>query len=78
MNKNACLFSLVKFEYFFQITMANLGNVADVLNSPSLTKQKLQVMLIKHQDFGDKQYHFIYLSSEAARIVILLNEEVLI
>ena len=58
--------------------MPNPANVADLLISPSLTKHKLQVMAKRSQSFSDNEYHFIYLASDAARLVLLLNEKVMI
>ena len=57
--------------------MANPANVAELLVSASLTKYKLQVMITRSQTFGVKRYYFIYLSSDAAKMVLLLNEKVL-
>ena len=58
--------------------MSNPADVASLLTSPSLTKHKLQVMDKRSQRFGDMEYHFIYLASDAARLVLLLNEKVMI
>ena len=58
--------------------MSNPANVAELLDSPSLTKHKMQVMDTRFQMFGEKKYYFIYLSSDAAKLLLLLNEKVLI
>ena len=55
-----------------------MADVANCLTSPSLTKHKLQVITKRSQPFGEIVYHFIYLASDAARIVLLLNEKVMI
>ena len=52
-----------------------MANVKE-LNSPSLKKQKFQVFKTKSQSFGDEDYHYIYLSSENAKILLLVNKKV--
>ena len=63
-------------KYNFKLnSRLNMENV-NQLNSPSLKKQKFQVFKIKSQAFGDENYHYIYLSSENARILLLVNKKV--
>ena len=52
-----------------------MANVTE-LSSPSLKKQKFQVFKIEAQAFGDEEYRYIYLSSESARILLLVNKKV--
>ena len=53
-----------------------MASVAELLNSPSLKKQKFKVMNYRTQAYRDDRFHFLYLSSDSDRILLILNQKV--
>ena len=53
-----------------------MASVAELLNSPSLKKQKFKVSNYRTQAYKEDRFHFLYLSSDSDRILLILNQKV--
>ena len=53
-----------------------MSSVAEVLNSPSVQKQKFMIVHHRSQGYRDDTYHFIYLSSATDRVLLIVNQKV--
>ena len=54
-----------------------MENIGDVLSSPALKKQKFKVIELKPQGNRGEELYILFLSSDVARVLLLLNQKVM-